>query len=161
MIRVLGSASVAENLVKRKCWRWKVKYWISIFMAAATSFVVAGCIATPVESWTYIGTWANSAYNGCGCWPPAKITLSSTSYDYYTNDYDASPAISGTFAVTSDWTSGGNHFFRGVSGPGSPLYHLLRVSHNNNTLEMNSQPYSYPESIDPAGWEYRIFARQS
>ena len=142
----------------------KMRYWIPMVMAAAVaSLVLAGCSGSSTakeDSWSYVGTWVNSAYNGQGGGPPAKLVLTSATVAYYNNDFDAVPMMSGTFAATSDWTSGGAHYFKGVAVAGSTFYFLIRVANANNTLECNSGSTSYPATIDPAGSNYGIFARQ-
>jgi hypothetical protein len=130
--------------------------------AVVVVFVVAGCENKgPEESWTYVGTWANSAYNGLGGGPPAKLEMTASSIAYYENVTDAIPLGTGSFALADDWTSGGNHYFKGIAVIGvSTNFFLMRVTDNNNTLESNSTGTSYPAVIDPAGSQYGIFARQ-
>ena len=132
--------------------------------AVILAFVLAGCggaAKAAEESWTYVGTWANSEYNGGSGGPPGKIVMTSSTMDLYVNDFDPSPYMSGAFATADDWTSGGDHYFRGIAviGPSSYFF-LMRVTNNNNTLESNASSTSYPPSINPAGEQYGIFARQ-
>ena len=130
--------------------------------AVVAALVVAGCgNKGPEESWTYVGTWANSAYDGLGGGPPAKIDLMASSMTYYNKVADVVPLSTGSFALADDWTSGGDHYFKGivVIAPNTYFF-LMRVTNNNNTLESNSSAASYPAVIDPAGSQYGIFARQ-
>jgi len=130
--------------------------------AVVVALVVAGCEnKSPEESWTYVGTWANADYTGLGSGPPAKIEMAASSMTFYHNVTDLASYTSGTFAVADDWTSGGNHYFKGIAViGGNTNFFLMRVSNNNNTLESNSTNTAYPASIDPAGSQYAIFARQ-
>ena len=125
------------------------------------AFVVAGCKQpTPPENgWTYVGTWVNSAYNGHGGGPPGKMVMTATSVTNYNNDTDTTPVTTSSFALADDWTSGGDHYFKGMSVGGNTVFVLFRVSNNNNTLELTFLFDAYPASIDPTG-NYGIFARQ-
>ena len=131
--------------------------------AIILAFVLAGCGGAE-ESWTYVGTWVNSSYNGSmsgGGGPPGKIVITSSTMDLYDHDFDPTPFQSGSFAAADDWTGGGDHYFKGIAVIGPDTYFfLLRVTNNNNTLESNSSSTSYPPSINPAGGQYGIFARQ-
>jgi hypothetical protein len=130
--------------------------------AVVVALVVAGCENKgPEESWTYVGTWANSDYNGLGGGPPAKLVMTATSMTYYDNVADPVPIGTGTFAVADDWTRGDNHYFKGIAVIAPDTYFfLMRVSNDNDTLESNSSDASYPAVINPAGSNYGIFARQ-
>jgi hypothetical protein len=135
--------------------------------AIILAFVLAGCggaAKAAEESWTYVGTWANSSYNGSmsgSGGPPGKIVMTSSTMDLYDRDFDLTPLQSGAFATADDWTSGGDHYFKGIAVIGANSYFfLMRVANNNNTMESNSSSTSYPPSINPAGGQYGIFARQ-
>ncbi|MGA2614015.1 MAG: hypothetical protein ABSG38_11250 [Spirochaetia bacterium] len=141
-----------------------MKYWIPVSIAVViAAFVVAGCGETkpPEEGWTYVGTWVNSAYNGHNGGPAGKMVMTATSGTDYNNDTDTTPVFSGSFTLADDWTSGGDHYFKGISvAGGNTLFLLLRVSNTNNTLELNGSSTAYPTSIDPAGAIYAIYTRQ-
>jgi hypothetical protein len=137
-----------------------VKYWIPVAIAVVmASFVLAGCKATtpPENGWTYVGTWVNSAYNGHGGNPAGKLVMTATSVQTFNNDTDTTPVGNDTIAMTADWTSGGDHYFKGTTSVG---FFLARVSNNNNTLETNSSSTAYPASIDPTAQYYGIWTRQ-
>jgi len=132
-------------------------------MTALTVFYLAGCGGTkaPEDSWTYVGTWVNSAYNGHGGGPPGKIVMTTNSIQQYDNDTDPTPALNGSFVLMDDWTSGGDHYFKGPMDFGSfAVYALLRVSNNDNTMEGDSSSTGYPAAINPTDAGYGIFARQ-
>ena len=138
-----------------------MKYWTPVAVVVV-ALVVAGCgSGSPEESWTYVGTWVNSAYNGHGGGPPGKFVATTDSLAFYTNDTDTTPVTTSSFALAEDWTSGGAHYFKGTdaAGPGSRFI-LMRVSGNNNTLEANTSGKAYPASIDPSIGGYGIFTRQ-
>jgi hypothetical protein len=140
--------------------------WRTILLCAVAAvvvaFVLAGCGEPPEKSWTYVGTWVNSTYNGhAGAGNPGKVVFTASSEAIYNNDTDITPL--GTYPMTfaEDWTSGGDHYFKGtVMISSNTLYFLIRVSNNNNTLEGNTTDTSYPAVIDPAASNYGIFARQ-
>jgi hypothetical protein len=141
-----------------------------LLCSAATvilALVLAGCggASKPAEeSWTFVGTWANSSYNGNmsgSGGAPGKIVMTSSTMDLYNNDFDVTVFQVGAFALADDWTSGGDHYFKGIAVMGSNSYFfLMRVSNSNNTLESNSSSTSYPASINSAGQQYGIWARQ-
>lgn len=141
-----------------------MKYWIPVSVAVLmAAFVVAGCKQpTPLENgWTYVGTWVNSAYNGNhGSGPAGKIVMTANSQVQYDNVTDTVPQGTFPMSITDDWTSGGDHYWKGTIVPGSfTAYFLMRVT-NNNTVEGNSSITAYPASIDPAGSGYGIYTRQ-
>jgi hypothetical protein len=144
-----------------------MKYVIALVIAAVLApLVLAGCSGggSAEDNWTYVGTWANTTYNGnlSGAGgPPGKIVMASSTMNLYDNDFDVAPLENGAFALTDDWTSGGNHNFKGIATlGGTGYYFLMRVSNNNNTLESVSSTTSYPASMDPASPMYGIWARQ-
>ena len=151
-----------------------MKYWIPVAIAVVmAAFVVAGCKATtppattppattpPENGWTYVGTWVNSAYNGHGGGPAGKIVITANTVMSYNNDTDTTPVSSGVFTLADDWTSGGDHYFKGMSvAGGNTVFWITRVSNNNNTLELTGSSTAYPTSIDPAGQMYGIYTRQ-
>lgn len=140
--------------------KWRTTLLCAV-AAAIVAFVLAGCGGSGEKSWTYVGTWTNPAYNGNNGGPPGKMVMTTTSIAFYNNDTDTTPMVSGSLNVSDDWTSGGDHYFKGiVSGGGHSLYFLMRVSNNNKTLEFNGDSTSYPTAIDPAGSQYGIFGRQ-
>ena len=146
----------------RKNQRLLVALLVLSLLSAFTVVFLAGCggTKTPEEGWTYVGTWVNPAYNGHGGQPPGKMVVTTTSMALYDNDTSPSAAITATFAVGEDWTSGGMHYFKGSATRGIDTgYFLVRISGNNNTLELNTSDTAYPVAIDPAG-QYAIFARQ-
>lgn len=141
-----------------------MKHWILISIAVVmAALVMAGCGGTklPEDSWTYVGTWVNSAYNGHPGVGMGKIVLTATSATFYNNDTDTTPAgDSIPIAVAADWTSGGAHYFKVINDVApNTSFSLARVS-NNNTLESNNSSTAYPVSIDPAAQDYRIYTRQ-
>jgi hypothetical protein len=143
-----------------------MKYWIPVSIAVVmAALVVAGCKDTtkpPEESWTYVGTWVNSAYNGHPGATAGKMVVTATSVTMYNNDTDTTPAgDSIPIAVAADWTSGGAHYFKVINDVApNTSFSLARVSNNNNTLESNNSSTAYPVSIDPAAQDYRIYTRQ-
>jgi hypothetical protein len=130
-----------------------------VLAVVATAFLMAGCETKhPEESWTYVGTWTNPAYNSHGGMPPGKIVVTVNSMTLYANDIDTTnPVGTGSLTVTADWTSGGARYFK-ISTATS--FSLGRVSNNNNTLEVNDSATAYPASIDPSDPSYRIWTRQ-
>jgi hypothetical protein len=124
------------------------------YIAATHQPMASGDFSIAVtESPAYAGTWVNPAYNGGA----GKIVLTATSNTFYTNDYDTTPTKTETFAVANDWTSGGDHYFKGT---GSGGYFLMRVSNNGNTLEVDTKSTMDQVSIDPTSESYVIFTRQ-
>jgi hypothetical protein len=132
--------------------------------AVVVALVVTGCEnKSPEESWTYVGTWVNSAYTGNnGNGPPAKLEMTASLMTFYDNVTTAISLNTGTFAIADDWTSGGDHYFKGIAVVSATTnFFLLRVTNNNNTLETTSDVTSYPAVIDSTpGSHYAIFARQ-
>jgi len=140
--------------------KWRTTLLCAV-AAAIVAFVLAGCGGSGEKSWTYVGTWTNPAYDGNNGGPPGKMVTTTTSIAFYNNDTDTTPMLSGSLNVSDDWTSGGDHYFKGtVMISSNTLYFLIRVSNNNNTLEGNTTDTSYPAVIDPAASNYGIFARQ-
>ena len=139
-----------------------MKRWIPVAVAVVfATFVLASCEPKPPEeSWTYVGTWVNPAYNGHGGGPPGKLVVTANSGTSYDNDTDTTPVSTLSLAKTDDWTSGGDHYFKVIAVGPPTNFLLMRVSNNNNTLEFNVSSTAYPAFIDPAGDMYGIFSRQ-
>jgi hypothetical protein len=135
----------------------------SVATVAIVSLLLSckGSTEPPENSWTYVGTWVNSAYNGHGGQPPAKMVMTTNSIQQYDNDTDPTPTLSGSFTLVDDWTSGGEHYFKGPIDFGTfTVYSLLRVGNNNSTMEGDSSPTGYPAAINATDAGYGIFARQ-
>jgi hypothetical protein len=147
----------------RKNPRFLVALLLLSSLSALTVVYLAGCGGTkpPEDSWTYVGTWVNPAYNGHPGVTAGKMVVTATLVTMYNNDTDTTPAgDSIPIAVAADWTSGGAHYFKHILDVApNTSFGLTRVS-NNNTLEGNSSSTAFPASIDPAAPDYRIYTRQ-
>lgn len=134
-----------------------MKHLVLIAVAAVVvAFLVAGCVPPkpPEDSWTYVGTWVNPANNGHGIsGPPGKIVITADSMANYDNDTDTTPNVTTSLTVVDDWTSGGDHYFKGYgvatsgTATGTHFYFLFCVSNNNNTLEGYLSTTDYPTSL--------------
>jgi hypothetical protein len=109
-----------------------------------------------------VGTWVNSANDGLGGEPPAKIVADeSHGVAFYNNASDTVPVATGTYSVSEDWVEDEAHWLNGVwSLSGTSLYFLTKIYGEGNTVEVASSETAYPTTISPSNPYYVILYRE-
>jgi hypothetical protein len=124
----------------------------------------SGGSATPIESWTYVGTWINQNTSEGG--GPDKMVFTTDTLALYGLATDTEPDSSGPLTVTKDWTTDGYRYFQCdiqlfVDASSLKAFMLLRVGRGNQELGASESTSGYPTEIGTSSsrdnW---IFTRQ-
>jgi hypothetical protein len=141
-------------------------------MCALLLAVVAGAVlphsssAGPEQGWSLVGTWINPTYETTEGYSARVVYNQDGTWAVYKMIGDKTPASTGTFTVTKDWTEAGVHWFQVIGTYlGTTVYELDKVTNDGTIFESTASTTWYPAAIDPAAGfmttlRFRMSARQ-
>ena len=129
-------------------------------LAIATLFVLGLAVPRPLladeKHWTVVGTWVNPAYDGTNINKlPKNVLTSDGVISLYYHADGSLPWAVGKYAIESDWTEPGVHWFKVKTVYSTwTFFQLARLTDDGNTYESVASSEAFPLTFDPSNQSY-------
>jgi hypothetical protein len=124
---------------------------LAISMLFVIGMVATSCLFSQENDWSLVGTWVNPAYEDSNAISPKSLLTSDGAITMYYHIADSVPEAVGTYAIESDWTEPGLHWFKLKSVYGRWTYfELAKLTDGGNKWESVVSTEAYPASFDPS-----------